>query len=177
MGGLVSITASSAFVSLAVAVLIGAISSVLLIFAEQLLEKLKIDDPVGAIPVHLGCGIWGTLAAGIFANQLPPYINDPIIRFDQIMAQIIGIFAINLTILILSFVFWLIIGLAIYTTESLNDQLKSPEADKSLAEIEKYAMENPNLPQNILYKYLHFARVAIRVSSQEETKGSDGTFS
>jgi len=177
LGGLVSITASSAFVSLAVAILIGAISSILLILVEQLLEKLRIDDPVGAIPVHLGCGIWGTLAAGIFSNQLPPYINEPIVRFPQIMAQIIGTLSVNLTILILSFVFWLIIGLAIYTIETLNDQLKLPKQNKSLANIENYAIENPDLPQNLLYKYLHFARTAIRVSSQDEMNGSDGTFS
>ena len=177
LGALVSISASSAFVSIAVAVLIGAISSILLIFVEQLLEDLRIDDPVGAIPVHLGCGIWGTLAAGIFANQLPPYINEPIVRFDQIMAQILGILTINLTILVLSLVFWLAIGFAIYTIESFNNKLKPPKEDKSVAEIEKYAMDNPDLPRNIFYKYLHFARIAIRVSAQEEMNGSDGTFS
>ena len=169
LGGLVSITASSALVSLAVALLIGAISSIAIIFGEQLLNKLKIDDPVGAIPVHLICGIWGTLAAGIFVNQIPPYINDPVIRVKQIIVQLAGILAINLATLILSAIFWLAIGLSIHLIESLNNQLKG--SIKESMEDEKI------MPQNIVSRYIHLARTALRVSLKEEIKGSDGTFS
>ena len=118
LGGLVSITASSAYVTLAISIIIGAVGSVWIILFTKLLEELKIDDPVGAIPVHLGCGIWGTFAVGLFANPLPPYINHPIIRIEQILAQIMGIIVVNLTTLVFSLVFWLGIGLAIYLLES-----------------------------------------------------------
>ena len=166
LGGLVSITASSIYVSLAVAVLIGAIGSIWIILGEQLLEKLYIDDPVGAIPVHLGCGIWGTLAAGLFANQVTGYI-DPLDRIVQIFNQIIGIITINGTILILSLVFWLAIGFIIYGIESINRRLK-------------YTSPTFNRKSNLRrgwYQYLHYARSGIRVSQAEEAKGSDGTFS
>ncbi len=170
LGGLVSITASSVYVSLAVAVLIGAVGSLWIIIIERLLAKLRIDDPVGAIPVHLGCGIWGTLAAGLFVNQFPPYIDAPVIRLEQIFAQTVGILAINSTILILSFGFWLAVGLTIYAIESVNNKLKPRNSQR----LDDYEV---NEKYQGLDKYLHYARTGIRVSKQEEAQGSDGTFS
>ncbi len=179
LGGLVSITASSVYVSLGVAVLIGAVASLWVIFFEQLLEKLRIDDPVGAIPVHLGCGIWGTLAAGLFANQIPPYINVPMMRVEQIVAQIVGILAINLTILVLSCGFWLLIGLALYGIESLNSNLKQAAVSQNGAlelATDSTAHNEHKLSAKSFHKYLHLARTALRVSPKEEAQGSDGTF-
>lgn len=170
LGGLVSITAASMYVSLAVAILIGAIGSLWIIILENLLYKLRIDDPVGAIPVHLGCGIWGTLAAGLFVNQLPSYIDVPIIRLEQILIQFIGIVTINGTIMILSLVFWLTIGLVLYGIESANRQLKSSSS------VVKIQGEPSAANYQGLDKYLHYARIGIRVSKQEENLGSDGTF-
>ena len=176
LGGLVSITAASMYVSLAVAVVIGTVGSLWVIVLEKLLEDLKIDDPVGAIPVHLGCGIWGTLAVGLFATEVPPYISSPIVRAEQILAQIVGIVAVNLTTAILSLSFWLIIGLAIYALEFLNQKLKS-SSRKSYSLAIKPILNNQNLPNNIFYKYFNLACQALRVSQAEEAKGSDGTFS
>ena len=176
LGGLVSITATSMYVSLAVAVAIGAIGSLWIILIEKLLEELNIDDPVGAIPVHLGCGIWGTLAAGLFAHQVEPYINQPIIRLEQILAQIVGIMAINLTTLILSSLFWLTIGLAIYGLESLNHIFNS--ASEVLAPVSpaNVILDSKDLPHNVFHRYLYLARRALRVSQQQEAIGSDGIF-
>ena len=71
LAGLVAITAPCAFVAPWAAVVIGAIAGVLVIWASTALEKLKIDDPVGAVPVHMVNGAWGVLAVGIFANGNP----------------------------------------------------------------------------------------------------------
>jgi len=68
LAGLVGITASADSVSVLSAVIIGAIAGVLVVFSVILLDKWKLDDPVGAISVHLTCGIWGTLAVGIFGD-------------------------------------------------------------------------------------------------------------
>jgi ammonium transporter, Amt family len=69
LGGLVSITASCAFVSPAAAVLIGVIAGFLVVASVLALERrFRIDDPAGAIPVHGVCGLWGALALGIFAD-------------------------------------------------------------------------------------------------------------
>src|SRR5690606_27808272 len=57
LAGLVAITAPCAFVTMTSGAIIGAIGGVLVVFLTLLLDKLKIDDPVGAIPVHLGNGI------------------------------------------------------------------------------------------------------------------------
>ena len=71
LAGLVAITAPCAFVDPWAAVLIGLIAGVLVVWASAALEKLKIDDPVGAVPVHMVNGAWGVLAVGIFANGNP----------------------------------------------------------------------------------------------------------
>ncbi len=68
LGGLVGITAGADQMSPTDAILIGAIAGTIIVFAVSSIDKLKLDDPVGAIAVHLVCGIWGTLAVGIFGN-------------------------------------------------------------------------------------------------------------
>lgn len=68
LAGLVSITAGCGFVEPWAAVLIGAIGGVLVVFSVAFFDKIRIDDPVGAISVHGTCGVWGTLAVGLFAT-------------------------------------------------------------------------------------------------------------
>jgi Amt family ammonium transporter len=80
LAGLVSITAEPLTPSLGAATLIGAVGGVIVVFAVPFLDKLKIDDVVGAIPVHLFAGIWGTLAVlltnddATFSGQLVPIV-------------------------------------------------------------------------------------------------------
>lgn len=71
LAGLVAITAPCAFVDTWAAVVIGLIAGVWVCIASALIEKAHIDDPVGAIPVHLFNGLWGVIAVGIFANGNP----------------------------------------------------------------------------------------------------------
>jgi Amt family ammonium transporter len=68
LAGLVAITAPCYWVSPTGSFFIGAIAGVLVIWVTDLLEYARIDDPIGAVPVHLGCGIWGTLSLGLFAT-------------------------------------------------------------------------------------------------------------
>ncbi len=82
LGGLVGITAGADQMSPTDAILIGAIAGAIIVFAVSLIDKLKLDDPVGAIAVHLVCGIWGTLAVGIFGN---------LAGLDQFLSQLIGV--------------------------------------------------------------------------------------
>ena len=69
LGGLVAITAPTATVDPWAAVVIGAVAGVIIVFGVEALDRLRIDDPVGAVPVHLFNGIWGTLAVGLFTTQ------------------------------------------------------------------------------------------------------------
>ncbi len=82
LGGLVGITAGADLMGPTDAILIGGIAGAIIIFAVSLIDKLKLDDPVGAIAVHLVCGIWGTLAVGLFGAKAGG---------EQIVAQLIGI--------------------------------------------------------------------------------------
>lgn len=69
LAGLVGITAGADTVTIAGSVLIGAIAGALVVGSVIFFDKIKIDDPVGAISVHLTCGIWGTLAVGLFSTN------------------------------------------------------------------------------------------------------------
>lgn len=94
LAGLVAITAPCAYVTPAYSILIGAIGGAIVVYGPLLLEKLKIDDPVSAVPVHLMNGIWGTLAIGIFAteNGVTGLVAG---NTGQIVAQLIGIAAVG----------------------------------------------------------------------------------
>ena len=70
LGGLVAITAGANLYDIHTPLLIGAIGGALVVFAVPLFDKLRLDDPVGALSVHLINGIWGTLAVGIFVDNI-----------------------------------------------------------------------------------------------------------
>jgi Amt family ammonium transporter len=91
LGGLVAITAGCFAVSTPTAVLIGAVGGMIVIGVEQYLEYLQIDDAVGAIPVHLGAGVWGTLAVGLYGDL--DILSTGLTRFEQIEVQLLGIFS------------------------------------------------------------------------------------
>ena len=97
LAGLVSITAEPLTPSLGAATLIGAVGGVIVVFAVPMLDKLKIDDVVGAIPVHLLAGIWGTIAV-VFTN------SDA-----SLGTQLMSIIIVGLFVTILSAVVWMII--------------------------------------------------------------------
>ncbi len=89
LGGLVAITAGPDLYNIYIPILIGAVGGALVVFAVPLFDKLKIDDPVGALSVHLVNGIWGTLAVGIFASD-----GKDITLWGQIEGIIlVGVFA------------------------------------------------------------------------------------
>ncbi|WP_299429804.1 ammonium transporter [uncultured Maribacter sp.] len=82
LGGLVGITAGADLMSPNEAVVIGFLAGIIIVLGVALVDKLKLDDPVGAIAVHLICGIWGTLAVGIFGSMA---------GFDQFLTQLYGV--------------------------------------------------------------------------------------
>jgi Amt family ammonium transporter len=103
LAGLVAITAPCYWVDPLGSFIIGAVAGVVMMLATDLLEHLRIDDPVGAVPVHLACGIWGTWAVGLFATGefgIPTATGadnaNPVTGLfygggtDQLVAQIIG---------------------------------------------------------------------------------------
>lgn len=89
LAGLVGITASANIVSQFSSVVIGLISGALSVGVTILLERIKIDDAVGAIPVHLAGGVWGTLAVALFGR--PELFTNGLTRMEQLFVQLIGI--------------------------------------------------------------------------------------
>jgi len=89
IAGLVAITAPAHAVNAIWALVIGGIGGIVMLGVEYLLEHFHIDDAVGAIPVHLGAGIWGTLAVAIFGET--ELLNTGLNRWTQLLTQVIGI--------------------------------------------------------------------------------------
>lgn len=102
LAGLVAITASCHAVTAFESVFIGFVAGILMFETRVLLDKVRLDDAVGAIPVHLAAGIWGTLAVGIFGNL--EILGTGLNRLDQIQVQLLGIVACGILAFGLSFV-------------------------------------------------------------------------
>jgi Amt family ammonium transporter len=116
LAGLVAITAPCYWVSPTGAFFIGAVAGVAVIWATDALEYLRIDDPIGAVPVHLVCGIWGTLSLGLFATgayglPTPTGVDTSVIvkglfyggGTTQLVAQAIGSGAVCAATLVVAF--------------------------------------------------------------------------
>ncbi|MBE9180957.1 ammonium transporter [Oculatella sp. LEGE 06141] len=103
LAGLVGITAGCAGVSYLGAVIIGLIAGVIVVFSVLFFDSIRIDDPVGATSVHLVCGIWGTLAVGLFNQESGLFYGGGV---TQLIAQILGILTVGLFTVVLSTIFW-----------------------------------------------------------------------
>ncbi|MCA0447533.1 MAG: ammonium transporter [Bacteroidetes bacterium] len=101
LAGLVSVTASADQVSFYESALIGFVGGILVVLSVLFLDKRKLDDPVGAVPVHLTTGIWGTLAVGIFGS---------LAGWHQFGVQLTGIFIVGIYAFGLSLLFFYLIG-------------------------------------------------------------------
>jgi Amt family ammonium transporter len=126
LAGLVAITASCNGVSYLGAVIIGTVAGIIVVFSVTLFDRLKIDDPVGAISVHLVNGIWGTLAVGIFHQDLA----SP----NQFLIQIFGIVVIGIYTIVLSLIFW-------FALKFLIGIRVQPEEEKEGLDIGEHGME------------------------------------
>lgn len=100
LGGLVGITAGADLMSPNESVIIGVLAGIFIVGAVALVDKIKLDDPVGAIAVHLICGIWGTLAVGIFGAKA---------GVDQLIYQLTGIGVIGAFCCITAFIILIVI--------------------------------------------------------------------
>lgn len=121
LAGLVAVTAPCAFIEPWAAVVIGLIAGVLVCIASFVLEKAKIDDPVGAVPVHMVNGIWGVLAVGLFSSGNPDTaawngIDSAVTGLfygggvSQLIAQIAEAGSIFIVVFVLSYLFFAILN-------------------------------------------------------------------
>lgn len=106
LAGLVAVTAGCDGISYWGAFIIGSIAGILVVYAVGFFDSLKIDDPVGALSVHLVNGIWGTLAVGLFNMEKGLFYGG---GFTQIINQVIGIVAVGAFTVAFSVVLWLVL--------------------------------------------------------------------
>ena len=122
LAGLVAITAPCAFVSIPASILIGLAAGVLVVFSVVFFDKIKIDDPVGALSVHLVNGIFGTLALGLFADKgiaskigtdAEALSNGLFLGggFHQLGVQLVGVMSVGAFVFILALISWFILKL------------------------------------------------------------------
>jgi Amt family ammonium transporter len=125
IAGLVAITAGTANMSPFSSVIVGGIGGILYVYSVSFFDKLKIDDPVGAISAHAICGAWGTLAVGLFAQEAFGGINGLFFGggISQLISQFVGVtsvFIFVFPIMLIVFKFTdLIIGLRVSKEEEL----------------------------------------------------------
>ena len=93
LAGLVAITAGCNSMTSVTSIFVGIIGAVIAIFINELLNKFEIDDVVGAVPVHLAAGVWGTIAVGLFSDL--DILGTGLTRLEQIKVQFIGIVSIG----------------------------------------------------------------------------------
>jgi len=129
LAGLVAITASCAFVSVPNSLIIGTIAGILVVFAVIFFDKIKIDDPVGALSVHLVNGIFGTLCVGLFAQDKIAGISISNGLFygggtKLLISQLTGILGVAIFTFLISLVFWLVLKYTMGIRVSLKEEIE-----------------------------------------------------
>jgi len=143
LAGLVAITAPCAFISIGNGALVGAIAGVLVVLGVLGFDKLKIDDPVGALSVHLVNGIWGTLALGLFydndiATNIAALPTD-LTPGAQFLVQLKGVLYVGAFTLVGSLVVW-------YAIKALFGVRVSPEEETEGLDIGEHGMHAYDIP-------------------------------
>jgi Amt family ammonium transporter len=143
LAGLVGITAPCAFVGMGSGAIIGGVAGVLVVFAVLAFDKVKIDDPVGAISVHLVNGIWGTLALGIFYDDViagnVAGLATGLSRGAQFWSQLQGVLYVGAFTLTASLAVWYVIKLTIGARVS-------PEEEYEGLDIGEHGMHAYDIP-------------------------------
>jgi Amt family ammonium transporter len=122
LGGLVAVTAGPDLYTIYQPILIGLIGGALVVFAVPLFDKLRIDDPVGALSVHLINGIWGTIAVGIFAADPEKGIT--------LLGQLKGVAVVGVFVFVSSFIIIYLINLVFKFKASDDEQMQGLDTNE-----------------------------------------------
>jgi Amt family ammonium transporter len=129
LAGLVAITAGCAFVTVGASIIIGLIAGILVVLSVIGFDKLKIDDPVGALSVHLVNGIFGTIAVGLFAkDKITGTATGNGLFYEGgtklLNAQLTAVISVAAYTFIISLIAWLLINLFIGLRVSLKEEVE-----------------------------------------------------
>jgi Amt family ammonium transporter len=131
LAGLVAVTAGCSFVTVPASITIGVIGGVLVVFAVLAFDKLKLDDPVGALSVHLVNGVWGTLAVGLFATDGGLFYGGGV---ALLLTQLKGVLAVGAFTLVSSAIVW-------YAIKFTLGIRVSPEEERDGLDIGEHGMQ------------------------------------
>ena len=127
LAGLVAVTAPCAYITPAAAMIIGGVGGILVVLVSVLLDKLRVDDPVGAFPVHGVNGIWGTLSVGLFGQKALGANFDGLFHhggLHSLGVQALGVFSIALFVLLTMGGIFKLIDLTIGLRVSREEELR-----------------------------------------------------
>ena len=125
LAGLVAITAGCSVVSIGSSVVIGLIAGVLVVYAVLFFDKVKVDDPVGALSVHLVNGVFGTLCVGLFATDGGLFFGG---GFGKTMTQLVGIGSVGVVTLVASLAAWHLLKATVGIRVSAQEELEGLDA-------------------------------------------------
>ena len=114
LAGLVAITGGCAYISITDSMIIGALAGILVVFLVLFFDRIKVDDPVGATSVHLGCGVFGTICVGLFAQEGVTSLSATNGLFygggfGPLGIQLLGILAVGAFVFVSTYVIWWIL--------------------------------------------------------------------
>ncbi|MCM8712020.1 ammonium transporter [Clostridium sp. SYSU_GA19001] len=129
LAGLVAITPACAYVTIPVSYLIGAISGVIVVFGVIKFDKMKLDDPVGALAVHLANGVFGTLSIGLFAKDGMTGVDTMNGLFygggfKLLGVQALGVVSVGAFVLVTSAITWIVIKNTIGIRVSIKEEIE-----------------------------------------------------
>jgi len=165
LAGLVAITAPCAFVSVGSAFFIGIVAGILVVLSVLFFDRIKVDDPVGAVSVHMTNGVWGTLSLGLFADPAvcPAASAAKLGLFlgggpEQFQAQLIGVLAVGAFVFSVSIVGWAVIN-------GIMGLRVSPDEELEGLDIGEHG--NPAYPDFVLASASRPAAFAVAGASRE----------
>jgi len=127
LAGLVAITAPCAFVSVPAAIAIGAVGGVIVVLGVRLLDRIGVDDPVGAVPVHGMNGLWGTLAVGLWGQEALGLARDGLLHgggWSQLGVQALGCLTASLFAMAVMVVVFVVIKKTVGLRVSRDEELR-----------------------------------------------------
>lgn len=129
LAGLVAITGGCAYVSIEASLLIGALAGVLVVFAVMFFDRIRIDDPVGATSVHLGCGVFGTICVGLFAEEGVTTLSTANGLFyggglQLLCVQLLGIVAVGAFVFVTTGLVWLLLKKTVGIRVSAEEEIQ-----------------------------------------------------
>lgn len=147
LAGLVAITAGCNAVGIGSSIIIGLIAGVLVVYAVLFFDKVKLDDPVGALSVHLVNGVFGTLCVGLFATDGGLFFGG---GFGKTATQLTGIAGVGALTFVLSMATWMVLKMTIGIRVSKNEEMEGLDTGEHGMEAYAGFVQDPQMSAEVI---------------------------